>query len=98
MNKADFVKVVREIASNEEKFANVSLKDTTVFVEAVFEGLQDCLVKGEKVAIIGFGSFETTERPARIVRNPGTGEEMEVGPTKSVKFKAGSKLKEAVRG
>ena len=98
MNKPDFVRVVKEIVAADEKFANVSLKDTTVFVEAVFKGLQDCLVNGEKVAIIGFGSFETTERPARIVRNPGTGEEMEVGPTKSVKFKVGSKLKEAVRG
>lgn len=98
MNKSDLVKSVQVVAAQEEKYAKISLKDTGIFVDAVFEAVKDALVKGEKVAITGFGSFDVAERPARIGRNPATGEEMEIGPTKAVKFKAGSALKDAVKG
>ena len=90
MNKTELVKNVQTIAVQDEKYAKISLKDTTIFVDA--------LVKGEKVAITGFGSFDVAERPARIGRNPATGEEIEIAATKTVKFKAGSALKDAVKG
>ena len=88
MNKTELVKNVQTIAVQDEKYAKISLKDTTIFVDAVFEAVKDALVKGEKVA----------ERPARIGRNPATGEEIEIAATKTVKFKAGSALKDAVKG
>ena len=92
MNKTELVKNVQTIAVQDEKYAKISLKDTTIFVD------KDALVKGEKVAITGFGSFDVAERPARIGRNPATGEEIEIAATKTVKFKAGSALKDAVKG
>ena len=98
MNKTVLVKNVQTIAVQDEKYAKISLKDTTIFVDAVFEAVKDALVKGEKVAITGFGSFDVAERPARIGRNPATGEEIEIAATKTVKFKAGSALKDAVKG
>lgn len=98
MNKTELVKNVQTIAAQEEKYAKISLKDTGIFVDAVFEAVKDALVKGEKVAITGFGSFDVAERPARIGRNPATGEEIEIAATKTVKFKAGSALKDAVKG
>ena len=98
MNKSDLIKNVQTIAAQEEKYAKISLKDTTVFVDAVFEAVKDALVKGEKIAITGFGSFDVAERPARIGRNPATGEEIEIAATKTVKFKAGSALKDAGKG
>lgn len=98
MNKTELVKNVQTIAVHDEKYAKISLKDTTIFVDAVFEAVKDALVKGEKVAITGFGSFDVAERPARIGRNPATGEEIEIAATKTVKFKAGSALKDAVKG
>lgn len=98
MNKTELVKNVQTIAVQDEKYAKISLKDTTIFVDAVFEAVKDALVKGEKVAITGFGSFDVAERPARIGRNPATGEEIEIAATKTVKFKSGSALKDAVKG
>ena len=98
MNKTELVKNVQTIAVQDEKYAKISLKDTTIFVDAVFEAVKDALVKGEKVAITGFGSFDVAERPARIGRNPATGEEIEIAATKTVKFQAGSALKDAVKG
>ena len=98
MNKSDLIKNVQTIAAQDEKYAKISLKDTTIFVDAVFEAVKNALVKGEKVAITGFGSFDVAERPARIGRNPATGEEIEIAATKTVKFKAGSALKDAVKG
>lgn len=98
MNKTELVKNVQTIAVQDEKYAKISLKDTTIFVDAVFEAVKDALVKGEKVAITGFGSFDVAERPARIGRNPATGEEIEIAATKTVKFKTGSALKDAVKG
>ena len=73
MNKTELVKNVQTIAVQDEKYAKISLKDTTIFVDAVFEAVKDALVKGEKVAITGFGSFDVAERPARIGRNRATG-------------------------
>ena len=68
-------------------------KDAEAAVTAVIgESLKD----GEKVAIVGFGTFEVKDRPARKARNPRTGEEIEIAASKAPAFKAGKALKDIV--
>ena len=62
------------------------------FIDVVTEELQ----KGEKVQLVGFGTFEVSERPARVGRNPQTKEQMTIEASKAPKFKAGKALKDAV--
>lgn len=71
-------------------------KDATVAVDAVFKTIQDALVDGEKVQLIGFGNFEVRERAARKGRNPQTGKEIEIPASKVPAFKPGKGLKDAV--
>lgn len=65
-------------------------------VNACFEVVSDTLINGEKVQFIGFGSFEPTVRAARTCRNPKDGTLMTIPETKTVKFKVGKSLKEAL--
>lgn len=95
MNKTDLTKVVKEIVS--ETLEGVTVKDTAVFVDATIKAIQDAVVEGEKVSIVGFGTFETAKRAARIGRNPQTGETIEIAASKSPKFKAGKAFKDAVK-
>ena len=95
MNKTDLVKVVKETVS--ETLEGVTVKDTAVFVDATIKAIQDAIVAGEKVQIIGFGTFETVERAAREGRNPATGETLYIEASKSPKFKAGKAFKDAVK-
>lgn len=70
--------------------------------EAVLESMKDIitetLAKGEKIQIVGFGTFEVKERAARMARNPRTGEQIKVEASKALAFKAGKELKDAVSG
>lgn len=75
---------------------STSKAEASRMVDAVLHGLQSELAAGNKVAIVGFGSFSRVNRPARTVRNPQTGNAMEVEAKVVVKFKAGTKLLEAV--
>lgn len=95
MNKTDLTKAVKETVS--ETLEGVTLKDTTVFVDATIKAIQDAVVNGEKVQLVGFGTFETTERAARTGRNPQTGETLDIPASKSPKFKAGKAFKDAVK-
>ena len=95
MNKTDLVKVVKETVS--ETLEGVTLKDTTIFVDAVINAIQDAVVAGEKVSITGFGAFEAVERAARKGRNPQDGSEIMIPASKSPKFKASSAFKNAVK-
>lgn len=76
---------------------DLTKKDATAAVEAVFESITDTLADGEKVQVIGFGNFEVRDRAARKGRNPQTGEEIQIPATKVPAFKAGKALKEAVK-
>lgn len=87
MNKAELVTAIAEKADVSKRDAEASLK---AFTEVVAEELR----KGEKVQLVGFGTFEVTERQARVGRNPQTGEEMEIPASKTPKFKAGKALKD----
>ncbi len=77
--------------------ANVSKKDAAAVVDAAFAAITASLKKGEKVQLIGFGTFETRERAARMGKNPKTGEAIKIAATKVPAFKAGAGLKNAVK-
>lgn len=94
MNKNDIIRATKDIVSQE--LEGVTLKDTTVFVEATLKAIENALVKGEKVSFVGFGNFETAERAERTGRNPKTGEEILIPASKAVKFKPSSALKAVV--
>ncbi|MCA1064477.1 HU family DNA-binding protein (plasmid) [Rossellomorea sp. AcN35-11] len=77
--------------------AELTKKDATKAVDAVFDTIQASLVKGDKVQLIGFGNFEVRERAGRKGRNPQTGEEIEISASKVPAFKPGKQLKEAIK-
>lgn len=89
MNKTELVKALAEKAE-------ITQKDAAKVLDAVVETIQEALAKGEKVQIIGFGSFEVRDRKERKVISPATGEEILVPATKVPAFKPGKSLKEAV--
>ena len=90
MNKTDLINAVAEKSE-------LSKKDATKAVEAVFGTVMDSLKDGEKVQLIGFGNFEVRDRAARKGRNPQTGEEIQIPASKVPAFKPGKALKEAVK-
>lgn len=73
-------------------------KDCEKVLIAFQDTVKEELAKGEKVQLVGFGTFEVTERPERQGRNPATGEAITIAASKSPKFKAGKVLKDAVKG
>lgn len=89
MTKQDLIDVVSEKAG-------LTKKDTAAVVDAILESITDSLKRGEKVAIVGFGSFEAKTRKAREGRNPATGETIHIPERTVPSFKAGRALKDAV--
>lgn len=65
-------------------------------VDAFIESVKECLQKGEKVSLIGFGTFQVVMREARMGRNPKTGEQIQIPAKKQVKFKPGKDLSDSV--
>ncbi len=90
MKKADLIKALA--AKNE-----ISKKDAEKAVNGVLDLIADALKDGDKVQIMGFGSFEVKERAARTGKNPATGETIEIAASKAVVFKAGKALKDSVQ-
>jgi len=78
------------------KKAEMTKKDSEVALNGVLDVIADALTKGDKVQLIGFGTFEAKERPARVARNPRTGEAVKIAACKTPAFKAGKALKDAV--
>ncbi|MHB1421537.1 MAG: HU family DNA-binding protein [Bacillota bacterium] len=89
MNKADLVSSVAEKAE-------ITKKDAERVVSAVFDSIEDALSKGDKVQLVGFGTFEVKARAARTGRNPKTGEEISIPASRVPGFKAGKALKDLV--
>ncbi len=89
MNKSE---LVAAIAKNEE----IEKKCAEKAVNAVFAAVADALAAGEKVQLVGFGTFEVRERAEKVARNPRTGESIKVEATKVPAFKAGAALKAKV--
>lgn len=89
MNKSE---LTAALAAN----AGLSKKDAEKALNAFVDVVTESLTKGEKVQIVGFGSFEVKERPARTARNPRTGEEIKIEASKAPAFKPGKALKDTV--
>ncbi|KAB2489962.1 HU family DNA-binding protein [Bacillus cereus] len=90
MNKTE---LVQKVALESE----LTKKEASLAVDAVFQSIQHALQNGDNVQLIGFGTFEVRERAAREGRNPQTGESMTIPASKVPAFKAGKVLKEAVK-
>ena len=89
MNKADLINAVAEKTG-------LKRKDAEAAVAATFDVVTEAMAAGEKVQLVGFGSFEVKLRAARVGRNPRTKEEIEIPAAKLPVFKAGKALKDAV--
>ncbi len=89
MTKAELIELVA-------KEGNLTKAQASKAVDAVFGGISSALAKGEKVTIVGFGTFSVSQREERKGRNPQTKEEITIPACKVPKFKAGKKLKEVV--
>lgn len=88
--------VKSQLVKEVSKAAGLTHEGADKAVSAVLEIIQKTLAKGEEVSFKGFGSFSVNERPARSGRNPRTGEVVEIGAKKIVKFKSSSELKKMV--
>lgn len=89
MSKQQLVESIAEKAGLTKADAERALK-------ATLDSIEETLKKGDKVTLVGFGTFGTSKREAREGRNPRTGETVKIEARTAVTFKAGSKLKEAV--
>ena len=89
MNKGE---LVAALAAKTE----LSKKESELALNGVLDVIADALAKGDKVQLIGFGTFETKSRPARVARNPRTGESVKIAACKAPAFKAGKALKDTV--
>ena len=91
MNKADLIAAIAAKTGETKKSAEASVN---AFVDVITESL----VEGDKVQLVGFGSFEVRKRAARKGRNPQTKEEIKIPASKAPVFKAGKALKDLVNG
>ena len=89
MNKTELIAAVAEKTA-------MSKKDSEKAVSALFDAVTEALANGEKVQLVGFGTFEVKERAAHMGRNPRTKEAMEIPASRVAGFKVGKALKDAV--
>lgn len=85
MNKTDFIKAVADKAQ-------LTQKDTKAVYEAMVETIHEEMKKGERLSLVGFGSFYVSERAARKGINPQTGKSIQIKASKSIKFKPSTAL------
>lgn len=91
MNKGDLIKAIADQAG-------ITKAEATNALNAVVEAITSSLKSGEKVTLVGFGTFSVSERPARTGRNPSTGATIEIAAKKQIKFKPGKEMDAAVNG
>ena len=89
MNRIELVNAVAEKTG-------LTKKDAEKAVNAFVETVKETMVNGDKVQLVGFGTFEVKDRPARTGHNPATGESIEIAASKAPSFKAGKTLKELI--
>jgi DNA-binding protein HU-beta len=87
-----------ELIANVASETGLTKREAEKAVVAVFDSITAALTEGDKIQLIGFGTFEVKERAARTGRNPKTGEEIKIAASKTPSFKAGKGLKDAVNG
>ena len=86
----------QELVEKMAEKAGITKADAARALEAFTETVTEALKAGEKISLVGFGTFATSERAAREGRNPRTGETVKIAARNAVTFKAGSALKESV--
>jgi DNA-binding protein HU-beta len=86
-----------ELVSKMAEKAGISKANAEKALKAFMEAVQEALAKGDKIALVGFGTFSVAERAAREGRNPKTGEKITIPSCKVVKFKPGHELKKVVK-
>lgn len=89
MNKSELIDAIAAAA-------DISKASAARALDAVIDSVTDTLKSGDKVSLVGFGTFEVKERAARVGRNPKTGEEINIAASRVPSFKAGKALKDAV--
>lgn len=89
MNKTELISTVAEKAQ-------MTKKDAEKAVNSVLTAVEEAMAKGDKVQLVGFGTFEVRQRAARTGRNPQTGKEIKIAATKVPAFKPGKALKDSV--
>lgn len=90
MNKTELINAVAETSG-------LTKKDSEVALNAILDTIQNAMKSGDKVQLVGFGSFEVKERAARTGKNPATGATFEIPASKAPAFKAGKALKDAIQ-
>lgn len=85
-----------ELVASVSESSNLSKKDVQAVLDGFLAAIEHSLKKGEKVALTGFGTFETVKKEARIGRNPKTGEALEIPAKTSPRFSPGKTLREAI--
>lgn len=95
--QGDFIMNKTELIATMAEKTELTKVNTEKVLVAFMDTIKEELVKGEKVQIVGFGSFEVTERAARTGRNPKTGESISIDASKTPKFKAGKAFKDAIK-
>ena len=89
MKKVELVEAIAEKAG-------LTKADAGRALDATFAAITEALVKGDKISLVGFGTFEVSKRAAREGRNPQSGEVMKIAASKAPKFKAGKALKDMI--
>lgn len=89
MNKSELVTQI-------SKRSNLPLATSRIVLQALTDSISEALAAGDRVQLVGFGTFKVTERAAREGRNPQTGDVIEIPATKTPSFSAGAELKKAV--
>ena len=87
----------QELVDSVAKKAKITKKDAQATIDAAIEAIIDAVKKGDKVTLVGFGTFSSVKRAARNGRNPATGITMKIAARKSPKFSAGKNFKEKVK-
>lgn len=86
----------KEIVEAVSASAGISKKDTAAVIDSLLAAITDAVVKGESVQFVGFGTFESHKRNARVGKNPATGEKIDIPASTVPAFKAGKAFKDAV--
>lgn len=92
MNKSDLIEGLAK------RLPSMAGRDVEVIINTIFDSMTDALVRGDRIEIRGFGSFEVRTRKPRVGRNPKTGSSVNVSERKVPFFKVGKELKERVNG
>lgn len=90
MNKGELVKTVADRSG-------LTQKNVAIALDAILDAISGSIASGDKVSLVGFGTFEQRDRKGRAGRNPATGEAINIPASRSVAFKPGQALKEAVK-